>query len=210
MPIFFARSIANQLRARFIGTGVFSSRQILKGLETHLVDFKRKRNSLCQKKLASSCNYLRRETSVLYSNKTPLWDTAKRKKIFRMYVSYMIEYRWLQQTEERVFMSNSIGWNRYLLLISWFNHVCMSCCACWPRGLRSKSIRKVSERFVTIRQKPSLVTWSPIAPSPFFSAAMLVHGLRRAARAALRPNFVARTLRQTQQRTLPVCSQLCK
>ncbi|RMX57549.1 ATP synthase subunit beta, mitochondrial [Pocillopora verrucosa] len=37
---------------------------------------------------------------------------------------------------------------------------------------------------------------------------MLVHGLRRAARAALRPNFVARTLRQTQQRTLPVCSQL--
>lgn len=44
--------------------------------------------------------------------------------------------------------------------------------------------------------------------SPFFSAAMLVHGLRRASRTALRPNFVSRTLRQTQQRTLPVCSQL--
>ncbi|PFX28668.1 ATP synthase subunit beta, mitochondrial [Stylophora pistillata] len=37
---------------------------------------------------------------------------------------------------------------------------------------------------------------------------MLVHGLRRASRTALRPNFVSRTLRQTQQRTLPVCSQL--
>lgn len=39
---------------------------------------------------------------------------------------------------------------------------------------------------------------------------MLVHGLRRAARTAFKPNLVARTLRQTQQRTLPVCSQLCK
>ncbi|CAH3165511.1 unnamed protein product [Porites lobata] len=37
---------------------------------------------------------------------------------------------------------------------------------------------------------------------------MLVHGLRRAARTAVRSNFVARTLRQTQRRTLPVCSQL--
>ena len=43
-----------------------------------------------------------------------------------------------------------------------------------------------------------------------FSAAMLAHGLRRAARTAFKPNLVARTLRQTQQRTLPVCSQLCK
>ena len=39
---------------------------------------------------------------------------------------------------------------------------------------------------------------------------MLAHGLRRAARTAFKPNLVARTLRQTQQRTLPVCSQLCK
>lgn len=43
-----------------------------------------------------------------------------------------------------------------------------------------------------------------------FSAAMLAHGLRRAARTVFKPNLVARTLRQTQQRTLPVCSQLCK
>lgn len=39
---------------------------------------------------------------------------------------------------------------------------------------------------------------------------MLAHGLRRAARTVFKPNLVARTLRQTQQRTLPVCSQLCK
>lgn len=70
-----------------------------------------------------------------------------------------------------------------------------------------------SLRFGKVRKRPyifvDLVTWSPALHTPFFSA-MLVHGLRRAARTAFRPNLVARTLRQTQQRTLPVCSQLCK
>ena len=68
---------------------------------------------------------------------------------------------------------------------------------------------------VCIRKIPSFIRTFSVdhmvtgAAQPFFSA-MLVHGLRRAARTAFKPNLVARTLRQTQPRTVPICSQLCK
>jgi len=121
-----------------------------------------------------------------------------------------------------------LSWISLAEISAWCWYHDPATCTCHAVTDFTRTFRRLSPRPLESVTLSSLIfgktrKWSKALPLMFighmltgaahiisFSAAMLAHGLRRAARTAFKPNLVARTLRQTQQRTLPACSQLCK